>query len=112
MTLIDIPSAFSDAFIKFANDVNQWDDDPLDLSVDDDKRSLHLSNSEPGFSPFLQLRSSSGGTVTVEICGSGNKRLADGTLVTTVTVAETVDVRLSDIPEAVRMAIECWHSTL
>lgn len=50
--------------------------------------------------------------MTVEICGSGNKRLADGTFVTTVTVAETVDVRLSDIPEAVRMAIECWHSTL
>ena len=95
---IDIPATFAESFIAKANAANEWEDDELDLSLAADRRQLHLSNSAPGFSPYLVL-AREGSAVRVLIC-SGSE------------IDASADVDLSNPQEAATVALSTWHSTL
>lgn len=96
---IGIPAAFAESFIAQANAANEWEDDELDLSLAVDGRQLHLSNSAPGFSPYLVIVPRLRRRMRVLIC-SGSE------------VAASADVDLSNPQEAATIALSAWHSTL
>lgn len=108
--VIAIPEAFESAFIALANDSN-GDPDPLDLGVSDDRLCLYLSNSWPGYSPYLVLSPQAGGVVVAiraTIASNDGKEWPTKTRAT----AATVTVDLTDPHDAARKAHECWISTL
>ena len=94
---IAIPVDFTEAFIAQAN-ATGLDEEPLDLKLDADGLRLHLSNDNPGHSPYLVL-SREGSTVRALICS--------GSEVDALTIVD-----LSNPQEAATAALGAWDSTL
>lgn len=110
MTIIDIPIAFTDAFIAYANEKNESEDE-LNIDVADDRRTLHLCTVSP-VQTALRLTAGDGDTVTAEI---GTVELVRGP---NDEVEEnwyedgTVEITLADPVHAAQQAVECWIQTL
>lgn len=94
---VAIPADFLEEFIAQANDTS-LDEEPLDLKLDADGLRLHLSNNNPGHSPYLVL-SREGSTVRALICS--------GSDVDALTIVD-----LSSPKEAATAALGAWDSTL
>ncbi|PCK23268.1 hypothetical protein [Rhodococcus qingshengii] len=113
MPILKISDAFEVAFIAAANAANDHQDD-LDLAVDDDRERIYLSNSCPGYDPYLRIVTREGGEATVEICSTTNIRPDDAN--DDWQYAEGVEasaaVNLSDLEATAQAVITCWASTL
>ncbi|QOW01942.1 hypothetical protein RBB84_19460 [Rhodococcus sp. D-6] len=108
---ITIPDAFADAFIALANEANDHPDE-LDLGISDDRLRLWLSNSYPGFSPYLQMRKGPAGNAVVEVRSQVNNRDSEGNSTRVTFTDASVRVDLTDPYSAAQLALECWLSTL
>lgn len=108
MTIIDIPRAFIDAFIAYADEKNEYDDE-LNIDVADDGRTLYLCTVSP-VQTALRLRTGDGDTVTAEI---GTVELVRGPEVEEIWYEDgTVEIMLTDPVRAAQQAVECWIRTL
>ncbi|KMV15937.1 hypothetical protein ACT17_22855 [Mycolicibacterium conceptionense] len=96
-TAIPLPADFVEEFIAQANDTS-LDEEPLDLKLDSDGLRLHLTNINPGHSPYLALNRE-GSTVRALICS--------GSDVDALTIVD-----LSNPREAATAALGAWDTTL
>ncbi|KLN71636.1 MULTISPECIES: hypothetical protein [Rhodococcus] len=110
MTTIDIPIAFTDAFIAYANEKNESDDE-LNIDVAADRRTLNLRTVSP-VQTALRLTTGDGATVTAEICTVELVSGPAGEVEENWYEDGTVEIRLTDPVHAARQAVECWIQTL
>lgn len=110
MTTIDIPAEFTDAFIAYANEKNESDDE-LNIDVADDGRALYVCTVSP-VQTALRLTTGDGGTVTAEIGTVELVRGLGGEVEENWYEDGTVEITLSDPVHAAQQAVECWIQTL
>lgn len=110
MTIIDIPTAFTDAFIAYADEKNDSDDE-LNIDVSADGRTLHVCTVGP-VQTAIRLTTGDGDTVTAEI---GTVELVfgpGGEVEENWYEVGTVEITLADPVHAAQHAVECWIQTL
>lgn len=110
MTIIDIPRAFTDAFIAYTDEKNECDDE-LNIGVAADGRALYVCTVSP-VQTALRLTTGDGDTVTAEIGTVELVRGPDGEVEENWYEDGTVEITLTDPVHAAQQAVECWIQTL